>query len=204
MDKPVIGLTGPTGAGKSTVASLLQKNGCAFVDADVLAREAVKKEGCLAELKEAFGEDIVGADGALDRRLLAQRAFSTRENAELLNAITHPVIMADALKRIEQARKSEVKAVVLEAIMLFETGADRLCDATVAVTAPENSRLRRIMKRDGIPEDAARARMNNQHGAAYYEERADYLIDGTTPWSELPQKAGELLDGILRDFHAKK
>lgn len=202
MLKPVIGLTGPTGAGKSTVASLLRQNGCAVVDADVLAREAAEREDCLAKLKEAFGADLVGNDGRLDRRLLAERAFSTPGNAERLNAITHPAIMADAAERIAAARRSEAKAVVLDAALLFESGADRLCDTTVAVTAPEASRLRRIMARDGITEELARERMKNQHDASYYTERADYAFDGTARWSELSGKAGELLRRILRDLHA--
>lgn len=204
MDKPVIGLTGPIGAGKSTVASFLRENGCAVVDADQLSRAAALNPECLAKLKEAFGADITGKDGALDRRLLAQRAFATHENAERLNAITHPVILVEAEKRIAEAEKGGAKAVVLEAILLFESGADRLCDVCVAVTAPDSVRLRRVKKRDGISEDAARARMNNQHEAAYYTERAAYSFDGSTAWNELPAKAAELLDTILRDLHGEE
>lgn len=204
MFKPVIGLTGPIGAGKSTVASFLRENGCAVVDADLLAREVALRPECLAKLKEAFGADITGEDGALDRRLLAQRAFATHENATRLNAITHPVIIAEAEKRIAEAKTGGAKAVVLEAILLFESGADRLCDACVAVTAPDSVRLRRVIARDGISEDAARARMNNQHEAAYYTERAAYSFDGSAAWNELPAKAAELLDTILGDLHADK
>lgn len=204
MDKPVIGLTGPIGSGKSTVASFLKKSGCAVIDADQLSREAALNPECLAKLKETFGADITGADGALDRRLLAQRAFSTHENAERLNAITHPVILAEAEKRIAEAKAGSVKAVVLEAILLFESGADRLCDVCVAVTAPDSVRLHRVIKRDGSSEDAARARMNNQHEAAFYTERASYSFDGSAAWDELPAKAAELLETILRDLHGKK
>lgn len=204
MDKPVIGLTGPIGSGKSTVASFLKKNGCAVIDADQLSRETALNPEYLAKLKEAFGADILGKDGALDRRLLARRAFATRENAERLNAITHPVIIAEAEKRIAKAKTGSAKAVVLEAILLFESGADRLCDVCVAVTAPDSVRLRRVMKRDGVTEDAARARMNNQHEAAFYTERAAYFFDGSAAWNELPTKAADLLDTILRDLHAQK
>ena len=184
------------------MASLLRENGCAVVDADLLAREVVLRPECLAKLKESFGEDITGEDGALDRRLLAKRAFSTPANEARLNAITHPVIMAEAAGRIAGAKKSGARAVVLDAALLFESGADRLCDATVAVTAPDASRLKRIMARDGITEELARERMKNQHEAAYYTGRADYSFDGTARWSELPAKAAELLDTILRDLHA--
>lgn len=203
MTEPIIGLTGPTGAGKSTVAALLRKNGCAVVDADILAREVTERGDCLSQLQDAFGADIVGKDSRLDRRLLAQRAFATHENAARLNAITHPAILAESSRRIAEARKSGVKAVVLDAALLFESGADRLCDTTVAVTAPDEVRLKRIMARDGIPEDLARARMKNQHGAAYYEERAAYRFDGTAGWEALPEMAGDLLRRILEDLHAK-
>ncbi len=203
MSKPVIGLTGPTGAGKSTVASAFRRFGCAVVDADRAARCVAELPECLARLKEAFGAGILAPDGTLDRRELARLAFSSPENTQRLNAATHPAIIAECERQIMAARESDCRAVVLDAPLLFESGKQGLCDATVAVITPDASRLRRIMARDGIPENAARQRMAAQHGNDYFLCRADYTFDGSTDWSIFNDAVGALLDCILRKFHEK-
>lgn len=197
MRKPVIGLTGPTGAGKSTVAAAFRKLGCGVIDADVLAREAVQKQSCLLALSSAFGADILKADGSLDRALLAKRAFADSEKAKLLNQITHPVILDDTVLKIKELKNSEAIAVVLDAALLFESGADSFCDTTVAVTAPAESRLRRIMKRDKITEKAAGERMNAQNLNEFYEERAKYVFDGCVEYGLLKKRVACLLKQIL-------
>ena len=197
MNKPVIGLTGPTGAGKSTVAAVFRKLGCAVIDADVLARRAVEDPDCLAALAKAFGADVVAPDGSLDRRLLARRAFSSPEKTETLNRITHPAVLEETVRRIAELKKSGVAAVVLDAPLLFESGADSLCDTTVAVTAPPATRLRRIMARDGIPEETALERMKAQHPNEYYEQRAAHRLDGCTDRSVLEDGIARLLKQIL-------
>lgn len=197
MDKPVIGLTGPTGAGKSTVAAAFAGLGCAVVDADALAREAAGEPACLSALAEAFGRDVLRADGTLDRRKLAGRAFSNPEQTALLNRITHPFIFRHALRRIAELKKSDAAAVVIDAALLFESGADSLCDTTVAVAAPDDTRLRRIMARDGIPKELAAARMGAQNPNEYYESRAAYVFDGRTGYAALEKEAALLLRQIL-------
>lgn len=199
MNKPVIGLTGPTGAGKSTVAAAFAKLGCAVIDADVLARQAVQDPECLAALAGAFGADIVAPDGSLDRRLLAKRAFPSPEKTETLNRITHPAVLKETVRRIAELKKSGAAAVVLDAPLLFESGADSLCDTTVAVTAPPESRLRRIMARDGISEETARERMNAQHPNEYYEQRAAHRFDGCTDYAVLEDGIASLLEEILEE-----
>lgn len=204
MGKPyVIGLTGPTGSGKSTVAQALQRLGCAIVDADAAARSVAEQPACLAKLKEAFGADITGPDGALDRKTLSKRAFAGPEATRRLNSITHPAIFEACIRQIREAQQAGCKAVILDAPLLFESGAERLCDAVIAVTAAPESRLRRIMARDNIGEDLARARMEAQHGEEYYTQRAGYAFSGSTDWSVLDKKAGELLERILEDLDQK-
>lgn len=201
MSRTVIGLTGPTGAGKSTVADALRGLGCAVVDADRIARSAAELPGCRARLRKSFGGGIFRADGSLDRRSLAEAAFSSPESTRLLNEATHPAILAECARRIAEARESSCRAVILDAPLLFECGAESLCAATIAVLAPEDSRLKRIMARDGIAEDAARARMAAQHGEDYYRSRADYLFDGDMPRERLRSAAQTLLEKILEEAH---
>lgn len=169
-----LGLTGPTGAGKSTVARLLEQNGIPLVDADAIARTVTEKGSpVLSALADTFGKDILFPDGSLDRRALAAVAFSSKENTEKLNAVTHPAILARIRRALADATGD---AVVLDAPLLFETGLDALCDHTVAIVADEAVRLARITTRDGISEEAAKKRMAVQPDTAFYAARADILL----------------------------
>ncbi len=203
MSKPVIGLTGPTGAGKSTVASALKRLGCAVVDADRIARTVTEQPACLNQLKAAFGTGLMQTDGTLNRKELAQRAFANPENTAQLNRITHPAILAEARREIAAAQQSSCRAVILDAALLFESGAENLCDTTVAVLTSPQARLKRIMARDGISEDLARERMRAQNANDYYTSRADRTFDGGTDWSIFDEKIRELLEKILRQPNEK-
>ncbi|HEX2985744.1 MAG TPA: dephospho-CoA kinase [Caproiciproducens sp.] len=201
MTKSVIGLTGPTGAGKSTVAKAFQEAGCGIVDADRIARVAVTRTDCLSALKEEFGADLQRPDGTLDRKLLAQRAFAEPRKTARLNAITHPVIMDEIKREIARERLRPVKAVILDAPLLFESGADGLCGATVAVIAPQELRLARVLQRDAITKEQALARFAAQHDDLYYRSRAGYLLDGSMSLESIPAAVQNLLEKILGELH---
>lgn len=190
MMKPkglIIGLTGQTGAGKSTVAALLRAKGLAVIDADEIAR-AVMQPGSdvLSILAGAFGADLLLPDGALNRPLLAQRAFSSPEQTARLNAITHPAIIQKMRAETARAFREGTKAVVLDAPQLFESGENQACDLIIAVIAPEALRIERIMKRDQISEESARLRANAQKSETYYKEHADLLVRNYPPFD--PQR----------------
>lgn len=170
----IIGLTGPTGAGKGEVGRLLAAHGALIIDTDKIAREVVRRgEPTLAALAQAFGQDILLADGSLDRAALAAKAFQSRETQQRLNAITHPAIIARSKERLEN---STAPLAVIDAPLLFEAGMDTLCDTTVAVLAPASVRRARIMKRDGISQERATERMRVQPDDAFYLERADHTL----------------------------
>lgn len=165
----VVGLTGPTGAGKSTVASLWKQLGVTIIDTDQLARQAVEVgTDCLRQLAEAFSDAILNTDGSLNRATLAEIAFSSPENAARLNAITHPAILALTRQAIENAEEDGHRLVVVDAPLLFEAAFDTLCDDIVAVMAPHEQRKIRIMQRDGISAEAAERRMAAQKDDAFY------------------------------------
>ena len=191
----VIGLTGPTGAGKSTVADTWVNNGAYRVDADEAARKVTEPGSpCLAALAEAFSPAILFPDGSLDRRQLAKQAFASPEATEKLNAITHPAIMLWITRELENAADRGCAVAVLDAPLLFEAGADSLCDHIVAVTAPAASRQARICARDGITPAEAQKRMAAQHGEEYYARPGvTCLVNDGTP-EELAQKAQALWD----------
>ena len=143
MQKRVLGLTGPTGAGKSAAAAVFAQEGCTVIDCDRVARDVTRTDGvCLQALADAFGAEILLPDGTLNRRRLAAIAFASRENELKLNAITHPPIMNRVQTEIGAA---QTEAVVLDAPLLFESGADALCGQTVAVLARQPIRCSRIM-----------------------------------------------------------
>lgn len=176
----VIGLTGPTGAGKSVVADIFRENGALIVDTDRIARGIVEPDSpCLAALSDAFGEDILRADGSLDRAALAKKAFASKDSQQLLNSITHPAIIA---RSREMLGKSDAALAVIDAPLLFESGMDALCDVTIAVLAPKETRLHRIMARDGIDKDRALERINIQPDDEFYRSRATHTLinDGDT------------------------
>ena len=173
---PVIGLTGQTGAGKTTVGAMLKDKGYAIVDTDILARKAVENPEVLGMLAARFGDDII-KNGVLDRRELARRAFADKEGSEALNAITHPEITRLAVEEIHLAEENGARAAVIDAALLFDSCLAALCDKNISVVADENERLERIMKRDSISEEDALLRIKAQPPVEYYIEKADIVIN---------------------------
>ena len=194
-----IGLTGPTGAGKSTVAAYLAENGIPTVNADTAAREITAVGSpTLVVLAEAFGQDILLADGSLDRKRLAKVAFADATATAKLNAITHPAIIALMDKTIAALQDAGAKAVVIDAPLLFEAGIDKTCDHTIAVVAPDDVRLSRIMQRDNIEAEHARQRMLAQPPISFYTERADIVLENNGDIDALLQQAKALHEQIGR------
>lgn len=178
----IIGLTGPTGAGKSEAAQILNAYGGAIVDADRAARRAVENAACLQALQTAFGSDICRPDGILDRKELARRAFAAPEKTQRLNEITHPYIRAQMRTELRQALDHGAPFVVLDAPLLLESGLDADCEAILVVLADPEVRVRRICARDGLSEADARLRMHAQHPDAFYTQRATAVFyNNTTP-----------------------
>ncbi len=176
-EAPVVGLTGQTGAGKSTVCRVFEAYGFRVIDTDRIAREITEKGSpVLSELANVFGREILDKDGALIRAELARRAFSSKENTRLLNSVTHPAILRETAERAFALSEKNIPC-VLDVPLLFQSGADAYCDVTVAVTAPFETRKRRIMARDGLDEAAAVLRMGAQEDESFYTSRADIIIE---------------------------
>ncbi len=171
MNNIIIGLTGPTGAGKSFASSAAAELGFKVIDCDRLARVAVEKGSAgLSAVCNVFGNDILNSDGTLNRKALAGKAFSSKENTELLNKTLLPFI-SELVK--EQAVGERV---LLDAPTLFESGTDSICDATIAVLADSEIRLGRIMSRDNLTKEEAKLRMSAGKSDDFYKKHADYII----------------------------
>ena len=176
----VYGLTGQTGAGKSTVADLLRKQGIGVVDCDVVAREVVQSPTLLDRLAEQFGKDIL-ENGVLNRQRLADRAFASKEATQLLDQIMFPPILQEARQQMDRLAAAGHRIILLDAPTLFESGADAQCDAVITVVAKDEIRRKRIMARDGLTKEQAKARMEAQLSREFLEQHSDYLLvnDGT-------------------------
>jgi dephospho-CoA kinase len=193
----ILGLTGQTGAGKSIAAARLKKNGFAVIDADREAKRAQSPGSpCVKELARYFGGGILLPDGGLDRKKLASIAFSDKEKLAMLNRITHPHIMAQIINKIFELKNDGVDFLVLDAPALFEAGAEKLCQKTIAVVAPEELRVSRIMLRDGLTELDALERIKAQPDESFYTGRADYVLRNDGNVAALEEKVDEIAGSI--------
>ncbi len=173
----ILGLTGKTGAGKSMVCSKLREEGFYIIDADKVAREILQTGSpVIKNLSETFGEDIIKFDGEIDRKLLAQRAFSSREETEKLNAITHPAIREKILDEIETAKIEEYTVCIIDAAALLECEIKNDCNFIAVVFAPNDIRLKRIIERDNLSVTEAKRRMDAQLPDEFYLKSADIII----------------------------
>ncbi|MGV0362448.1 dephospho-CoA kinase [Corynebacterium minutissimum] len=197
----LIGLTGGIGSGKSTVAQLLEEQGWVLVDADRIARDIVEPgQPALAELAEAFGEDILRADGTLDRGLLASRAFASREKTDLLNSITHPRIHEETQARFDAARRAGEEFVVYDMPLLVDNGLHKDMDATIVVDVDVEERVRRLVEFRGLQEDDARRRIAAQVPDDVRRAAADVIIDNNGPREALDAQVAEAVEELKRRF----
>lgn len=174
----VVGITGPTGAGKSIVCHLLEGwERISIIDCDQVSRQVVRRgEHCLLDLAVEFSSAIIDKEGELNRRKLAAIVFNDRGKLRRMEQIIYPYIIARLVQGINQREKAGDRAVFLDAPTLYQSGADILCQRVVAVLAPPAGRLARIMERDGLTMEEAKARMTSQPGDAFFEKRADHII----------------------------
>ena len=194
----VIGITGPTGAGKTTVLNVLKELGGAVVDCDAVYHELLRTSaGLQNELKARFGGEIFDETGDLRRKELGAIVFKDENALADLNAITHRHILSELDKRLARAESQGCPAIALDAVALIESGAAGRCQITVAVTAPEEVRVRRIMAREGISEEYAWARIAAQKPSVWYEERCGHTLRNDGSREELEKRARALLLSII-------
>ncbi len=196
----VVGLTGPTGAGKTTVAKMFEKKGIKVIDADIISREVTNHSSRgLQALTVAFGEDILDDTGALDRRKLAEIAFSSKENTKKLNDTLHPLIIMEIRRRIRRLALEGNNLVIIDAALLFESDCHYLCNDIISVVADDNIRIKRIMERDNISEESALKRMKAQKELTFYINNSNHIISNGEDIYALEDRVNELAKTIRED-----
>ncbi|MBQ3182911.1 MAG: dephospho-CoA kinase [Clostridia bacterium] len=196
----IVGLTGASGSGKGYLCSLLSDKDICIIDTDRVYHKMISSpSACVEALVSAFGEEIRDKKGGIDRAVLGSIVFSSKEKLELLNSIAHRFIREKCNEIIE---KCGSKIVILDAPVLFESGFDDMCDLTVGVVASRETRIERIIKRDGISREKAYTRIENQHSDDWFRENCDIVIENDG--GELKCKAQELKARLMRLYGEKE
>ena len=168
----ILGITGGTGCGKTTLLTCSGSQGGLILDCDAIYHDLLRTDpALLGAIEKRFPGTV--ENGVLQRKKLGKLVFSDEKALNDLNKITHSAVKAEVLRRL--AHKPKLTAI--DAIALFEGGLAELCDVTVAVTAPEEDRIRRLMIRDGIDRDYAKRRIAAQKSAEWFRERCDFCLE---------------------------
>ena len=194
----VIGLTGGTGSGKSVVSKTLAAAGAVIVDADKIAHDIILKgEPAYHEIIAYYGTGILDIEGNIIRKKLGEIVFHDSEKLAFLNQCTHKYIVAEVNRQIAAAKaENAARAVILDAPLLLEAKLETVCDLVWVVYADPEVRAKRVMDRDGITYDLAKARIANQKSWEEYKQAADAVIDNSKDLPFLEAQLEEMLKTI--------
>lgn len=192
----VIGLTGGTGSGKSTVAAYLEKKGCIIIDADKISRDLTKLGGeALEPIRRRFGADVFFEDGSLDRKKLGGIVFSDDAKLRSLEEITTDIVIKKILEKVEHLKKNGFNGtVILDAPLLFECGMKDCTDENWLVTCDLENRIQRLIDRDGISRQSILDRMANQLSDEQKRMMADRVIENSGSLTELYSRIDRFIE----------
>ena len=193
----IIGLTGGSGTGKSTVLAVLETMGAKTIDCDALYHKLLaENRELLAEILARFPQ--AAEDGGLNRKALGKIVFEDKEALSALNAITHKYVIDAVKAQIEESRAAGLGLLAIEAIALVESGLAGLCTVVVAVLAKKEDRMARIVRREGIGEDYAKSRIESQQEDGFFIAHADIILENQGTQKEFGQKTLERMAEILK------
>ena len=194
----VVGLTGGIATGKSTTADLFRERGIAVFDADRSVHHLLGVAGpAVAEICTVFGNEVLRENGSIDRNLLGQRVFRNEADRRKLEQILHPLVARDREAFLARQRQDDAQMVVLDVPLLFEAGADDLCDLVVVTTVEADIQRERALARDGMTGDKLTGILNSQMPLSEKVDRADFVLDTGTDLAATRQQLFLWLDQIL-------
>jgi dephospho-CoA kinase len=192
----VIGITGGSGAGKTTAMRVLKTLGAEAIDCDEVYHELLTSPDMLSELSERF-PGVVADKMTLDRKALGEIVFRDKEALRDLNKITHGYVGREVARLLREYQRSGARLAAVDAIALIESGRAAMCDLTVAVIAPEEVRVKRIMERDGISEEYARRRVSAQKPEEFYRKGCDDALINDGDEREFERRCREYFERRL-------
>jgi dephospho-CoA kinase len=195
----IIGLTGQSGAGKSTVSVMLRANDLAVIDADKISHAVAGHPEFVAEVGRAFPECV--ENGAVMRQKLAGIVFNNREKLNAYTDIIYPYITKSIFDEIYALKQSGESIIVLDAPTLFESGLDSICKSVISIVAPMEVKLARLLERDGIPVELISSRLSSQKSEEYFKERSEYVIENDSDLNALESKTEETVRHIRERFN---
>lgn len=195
----IIGLTGQSGSGKSTVSDFLRKENFAVIDADEVSRSVAKNNKFLKEVMACYPDCV--ADSDLDRKKLAGIVFNNPSELEKYTSLIYPYITFEVFKLIRSYKTSGHKIIILDAPTLFESGLNDICNSIISVVAPFEVKVKRLLERDGIPCEMVYSRINAQNSESFFESRSDYLIVNDSTIEELECKVKSLVNKIGEKYN---
>lgn len=190
----VIGLTGNIASGKSYISEVLKKLGAYIIDMDKVAKEVQERNCCsvLEKIRETFSSEVFNPDGTLNRKALGNKVFRDKNLLLKLNEIMVPVLTDILIEEIKKAKQLNVKAVIVDAAILFEANWDKLVDEVWVVFVPKELQKNRLMEREHITEQEALARIESQMPIEEKMKKADVVIDNSKDKETLERKVIEL------------
>jgi dephospho-CoA kinase len=195
-----VGVTGGIGSGKTIVCDFFRKLGAVVLSADEIGRELSESNAKIKEgIREEFGRAVIKRNGRIDRKKLAEVVFKNREKRGKLNAIIHPFVLKEIERRTREVEeKGAAPLIIHEAALIYEAGADRNLDFVVVVDADEETRIKRVLERDGVSRSEVLRRINSQMPASKKKQLADFVISNNGDIRELGDKVKFLYNLFLK------
>jgi dephospho-CoA kinase len=197
-NKPVVGILGGIGSGKSTVSNQFANLGCAVIQADKIAHDVLEEQGIIDTISAVFGSDIVSSDGTVDRSKLAARVFEDSEQLEKLQTIVHPPVVEISERLLTQYLSSpSIPAVILDVPLLLESGFDKRCNVLIFVESPDDLRFQRAAARKGLSEDQIKKRENFQISLDKKKQIAHYIIKNNSDLLVLAEQVVQIFSTMM-------
>lgn len=191
----IIGLTGSIASGKSTVSKMLKNAGYPIIDADLVARQVVEPGSeTLAQIAQAFGPDVIQADGTMDRAKVGEIIFNDPASRKILNELIHPAIRQEMLQQRHDFLAQGYKTIIMDIPLLFESRLQHLVDKILVVSVTEENQFSRLVERNGFSEKEARARISSQLPMSVKEDGADAVIYNNGTLDETKWQLNRILD----------
>ncbi len=194
----LFGITGGIGSGKSTVGKLLKAKGVPIIEADPLAKDLTNQLPAIREaLIRAFGEDVYGSDGTLNRTRLSQLVFTDSGSRNRVNEIVHPHVLQAIKDEARRLEKEENQSLIgVEAALIFESRMEAMLNAVVVVNAAKEDRILRIAARDGLGHESIKQRMDSQMSVSEKVSRADYVVQNVGSPDDLESEVEALYEWL--------